>query len=272
MLREDAGSAAAQHTDGARESDAPGAPPEAVRSHERTLVLREDPGLGEQLHPARLEAAVPSSVAAVLAIERGSWEPPLPARPAGWLGFLVLDGLFARRVTLHGTTWTELLGPGDVLEPWQRDREINSSCPPIVRFELLAPGRVAVLDRGFMVRMADWPEVTAAVSARLVERTRSLTYALAICGRVGVAERLVLTLRHLADRWGRVTRDGVVLELPGMTHEMLASQVGAARPSVTTALGELHRRGEARRLGPGSWLLRHQAPTDGQPGPPALPS
>jgi CRP/FNR family cyclic AMP-dependent transcriptional regulator len=117
-----------------------------------------------------------------------------------------------------------------------------------------------------MVRMADWPEVTAAVSARLVERTRSLTYALAICGRVGVAERLILTLRHLADRWGRVTRDGVVLEVPGMTHEMLASQVGAARPSVTTALGELHRRGEIRRLGPGTWLLRHPGATAGASG------
>jgi hypothetical protein len=222
-----------------------------------TLLLREDAGLAEQLPPDRLDEALASSAAAVISVERGPWAPPLPPHPEGWLGYLVLDGMLVRRVTLAGTTWAELLGPGDLLEPWQRDIEIEATYPPSVAFDVLAPARLAVLDRGFAVRMAPWPEVASAAAGRLVERVRSLTYLLAVCGRVGVAERLELMFRHFGDRWGRMTPDGVSVHLPGVTHELLATQIGAARPSVTTALGELQRRGKIRRTGPGCWLLSH---------------
>lgn len=199
-----------------------------------------------------------------MVVERGRWAPPLPSHPEGWVGYLILDGMLARRVTLQGTTWTELLGPGDILKPWQRNTELYATYPPSVDFDVLTPSRLAVLDRGFALRMAAWPEVASAANGRLVERVRSLTYLLAICGRVGVAERLELMLRHFADRWGWVTPDGVVVNLPGVTHELLASQVGAARPSVTTALGELRRRGEIRRVTAGTWLLSHPARRAGE--------
>ena len=218
-------------------------------------MLREDAGLGEHLDPVRFEAAASNSLAAVLRVPRGPWEPPRPAHPAACLGFLVLDGLVARRVTVAGATWTELLGPGDVLEPGRHDRDLNSSIPPSVDFALLSEGRLAVLGPRFPARMAAWPEVSVALSTRLVERAQSLSYVLAACGRVGVAERIALVLRHLADRWGHVTREGVVVDLPGVTHEVIASMIGAARPSVSTALGELRRRGEIHRPAPGTWLL-----------------
>ena len=225
------------------------------RLGETTLVLREDAGLGEHLDPVRFEAAAANSLAAVFRVARGPWEPPRQARPAGCLGFLVLEGLVARRVTVAGATWTELLGPGDVLEPGRLDRDLNASIPPSVDFELLSEGRLAVLGPRFLARMAAWPEVTIALSTRLVERAQSLSYVLAACGRVGVAERIVLVLRHLADRWGHVTRDGVVVDLPGVTHELIATMIGAARPSVSTALGDLKRRGVVGRQAPGMWLL-----------------
>jgi hypothetical protein len=229
-----------------------------ARLRSSTLVLREDPDLAEQLTADQFEPALPSSAAAVLTVDgAGGWRPPLPSNPAGWLGYLVLDGMLARKVTLERTTCTELLGPGDILEPWQRDTEIDATYPPLVEFEVLAATRLAMLDRGFAFRMARWPEIASAVNARLVERVRSLTYLLAACGRVGVAERLELVLRHFADRWGRVTSEGVVVELPGVTHELLATQVGAARPSVTTALGGLERLGRIRRISSGTWLLGH---------------
>ncbi len=226
------------------------------RVRETTLVLREDAGLGEHLDAVRFEAAAANSLAAVLRIPRGPWEPPRPARPVSCLGFLVLEGVVARRVTLDGATWTELLGPGDLLEPGRQDRDLNSSIPPSVELALLSDGRLAVLGPRFPARMAAWPEVGVALSARLAERAQSLSYILAARGRVGVAERIVLVLRHLADRWGHVTPDGVVVDLPGVTHEVIASMIGAARPSVSTALGELRRRGEILRPAPGTWLLR----------------
>ncbi len=220
-----------------------------------TLVLREDPGLGEQLNPESAALALPSSVAAVLELPAGGWAPPEPSRPAGWLGLLVLDGLIARRVVVRGRTWTELLGQGDLLRPWQRERELSASYPPTIEFEVLSPARLALLNRRFLLRMAPWPEVTAAAAARLVDRAQSLAYTLATCGRVGVAERVLLTLHHLADRWGRVTSEGTVVDLPGVTHEVLASQVGAARPSVSSAVTELRLSGAIERLPSGAWLL-----------------
>jgi len=64
---------------------------------------------------------------------------------------------------------------------------------------------------------------------------------------------------HFADRWGRMTRDGARVHLP-ITHSVLASVVGARRPSVTTALGRLEAQGMIERLGDGEWLLRGAPP------------
>jgi len=55
--------------------------------------------------------------------------------------------------------------------------------------------------------------------------------------------RLVLKLRQLADRWGKVTPEGVRLDLR-VTHQELADMIGGARESVTVALGRLQDQGE----------------------------
>jgi CRP/FNR family transcriptional regulator, cyclic AMP receptor protein len=228
---------------------------EVAPARGRTNVLEADPGLGDRLDLAQFDHALQSSVAATLSIDTGPWAAPDSQRPAGWLGMLVLDGMLSRRVTVAGRGWTELIGAGDLIQPWVRSRETEAAVPVEAEWCVLTPTTLAVLDRNFVLRMAPWPEVIAAATERLVERMRSLTYALAVCGRIGVAERLVLTLRHFADRWGRVTAEGIMIELPGVTHEVLAGQVGAARPSVTTALGELRERGLVRQLPNGGWLL-----------------
>jgi DNA-binding transcriptional MocR family regulator len=69
-------------------------------------------------------------------------------------------------------------------------------------------------------------------------------------------------LWHLAERWGRMTLDGVALPLT-LSHRLLAQLIGARRPTVSTALGQLAARGEVVRLPGGSWLLKGTPP--GQP-------
>jgi CRP/FNR family cyclic AMP-dependent transcriptional regulator len=64
---------------------------------------------------------------------------------------------------------------------------------------------------------------------------------------------------HLAERWGRVSGDGVVVPL-ALTHRILGQLVGARRPTVSTALSELAERGELVRRSDGSWLLRGDPP------------
>jgi CRP-like cAMP-binding protein len=44
-----------------------------------------------------------------------------PDRARGGYGLLVLEGLLLRRVGIEGRYGAELLGPGDLLRPWQRD-------------------------------------------------------------------------------------------------------------------------------------------------------
>jgi CRP/FNR family cyclic AMP-dependent transcriptional regulator len=80
---------------------------------------------------------------------------------------------------------------------------------------------------------------------------------------------LLLLLWHLADRWGRVTPDGVRVAL-GVTHQTLADLVAARRPSVTTALQQLARQGLLGRDGD-AWLLLGDPPLslygEGDTGP-----
>jgi len=73
-----------------------------------------------------------------------------------------------------------------------------------------------------------------------------------------VDTRLLAFFWHLADRFGKVTADGVLIPLP-LTHRQLALLVGAQRPSVTSALGALAERGQLRRDDNGNWLLAHSA-------------
>ena len=70
---------------------------------------------------------------------------------------------------------------------------------------------------------------------------RELSVAIALEPRL--ERRLVLKLRQLAERWGKVTPDGVRLDLR-VTHQELGDMIGAARESITVALGRLQDQGE----------------------------
>ena len=70
---------------------------------------------------------------------------------------------------------------------------------------------------------------------------RELSAAIALEPRL--ERRLILKLRQLADRWGKVTPEGVRLDLR-VTHQELADMIGGARESVTVALGRLQEQGE----------------------------
>jgi CRP-like cAMP-binding protein len=83
--------------------------------------------------------------------------------------------------------------------------------------------------------------------------------ALAIAHHQRVEDRLLLTLWHLAERWGRVRPDAIAVPLP-LSHQRLADLVGAHRPSVTTAMGDLVRSGAVSRSEGGIWMLHNSPP------------
>jgi CRP-like cAMP-binding protein len=226
-------------------------------------VLEEDPELGENLSPQELSAASEHALAEATEVTTelpASW----PASVREGLGLLVLDGLLLRRVGLDGRFGAELLGPGDLLRPWQNE-ESASSIPHTAGWRVLRRGRVALLDIDFARRIVAYPSVQGQLVARAIRRSRYLTISIAIMHHPKVETRLHLLLWHLADRWGTVRPDGVLLPVK-LTHMVLSELIGARRPTVSAALGAIERDGRISRNGAG-WLL-HGAPPGAPPGEP----
>jgi CRP-like cAMP-binding protein len=168
------------------------------------------------------------------------------------IGLLVLDGLLVREATIADHPAAELLGPGDILRAWDDDDE--ELLPRRIEWSALSAARVAVVDHAFAVRAAQWPEVFATLLDRSARRAERLVVLQAIAHLTRVDDRLLALLWALAERWGRVVPDGVLVSLR-LSHRTLAGLIGARRPSVTTALGQLMARGAIERRDDGEWIL-----------------
>ncbi len=225
-----------------------------------TRVLSEDPELAEAIPlPLRAEA-VEACIARVRTVARGRWRPESGAASwvgAGGIGLLVLEGLIIRRVGVDDRFGAELLGEGDLLRPWQGE-DGSGTITPTTGWRVLEATRVAVLDETVARLMAAYPQLTGALVARAVERSRNMAVNMAIIHHPRVNVRLLMLLWHLADRWGRVRPAGVLLPLH-LTHSVLADLVAARRPTVTTALSDLSRQ-ELVEPQTRGWLLRGEPP------------
>jgi CRP/FNR family transcriptional regulator, cyclic AMP receptor protein len=227
----------------------------------RIAILEWDPELAEDLPEAQRALARRQVLAEVIGYPAGPWEVgPDDFDGTASLGLLVLEGLMAREVTVGDYTCAELLGPGDLIQPWLRIGQ-EQSVATEVDWDVVEPVTLAVLDRRFCERSVHWPEVQAAVARRLMQRTHWLAFHLAVCGLRRVDDRLLSVLWHFADRWGTVTPDGVRLD-HRLTHELLAAVTGARRPSVTTALRRLAELGRVRSLPRSRWLLLGAPPAE----------
>lgn len=228
---------------------------------ETVAVLEYDPDLAEDLSGDQLAVARVQVLAKLVRYRTGPW----PVGPDDFdqtasFGLLLIKGLLAREVTVAEYTCAELLGPGDVLQPWLRIGPEQSVATEI-GWDVVEPVGAAVLDRGFCAAASKWPEIAAAVSRRLMQRTHWLAFHLAVCGLRRVEERLLLVLWHFADRWGTVTPEGVRLDLR-LTHDLLAAVTGSRRPSVTNGLRRLTEQGRIRPQRRSRWLLLGRPPAE----------
>jgi CRP-like cAMP-binding protein len=160
------------------------------------------------------------------------WFDPAPDS----LGLLVLDGVIAFDVRVDTRTATELVGAGDLLQPWSNgDEQLIERIPT---WRALLPTRIAVLDGAFTDRVRPWPQVTQALLRRVGRRARDLDVHRAIVCQPRLELRLALLFWHLAERWGRVEPGGIHMSLP-LTHSLLGRLAGAERPSISHALARL---------------------------------
>jgi CRP/FNR family transcriptional regulator, cyclic AMP receptor protein len=133
-----------------------------------------------------------------------------------------------------------MLEEGDVLV---RPTEGWTAVGPRVRCFAIEDARVHLVDRPRLDAWMHDPALAANVVRVLSAQIADRELAVAIALEPRVERRLLLKLRQLAERWGRVTPDGIRLDLR-LTHQELANMVGAVRESVTIALGRLASAGE----------------------------
>jgi hypothetical protein len=223
-------------------------------------VLEEDPDLGEAIDPKLRNQALEAVLAREVQVDTGSWRPP-PAIFEKGLGMLVLDGVLIHRVGIDRRFGIELIGEGDLLRPppWHAESTLVMTNDWVA----LEPTRLAVLDERFVRQLAEFPELGGRLISRAVQRSRQLAVNMAIVHQARVDVRLHMLFWHLASRWGRVRSDGIILPLR-LTHAVLSDLVAARRPTVTSALSDLSRRGIVSAVREG-WLLSGDPPGPSDP-------
>ena len=223
-------------------------------------LLELDPDLGALLEERRRTAARHELLVRVLRLARGNWAGgELATANADQVGLLVLDGAIAREVVVANSVSTELLGPGDLIRPWSPTRML-SLLGQHVRWHVLAETRLAVLDRALGVALSRYPEIASLLLDRLNLRAERLATTSAIAQLNAVDRRLLALFWHLADDWGRMTSDGIVIPLT-LSHRLLGELIGARRPTVSTPPAKLSDAGKLVRRSDDSWLLADQPDT-----------
>ena len=222
-------------------------------------LLEADPDLGRGLDAFRVREIGERLFVRAISASPGPWSPgrllSTGSRP---IGLLVLDGLLVREASVGDQSCAELLGPGDLLRALD-DRDAEILLPRSVEWTALTHSRLAVIDQALAVRAAQWPEIFAALVERAGRRADRLAVTQAIANLKRVDDRLLALLWCLAERWGRPVPGGVLVNLR-LPHRTLAGMVGARRPTVTTALGQLTAREQIARRADGGWLLRGDPP------------
>ena len=217
-------------------------------------LLDVEPDLGRLMSAEQIEQARSQLLIRRHVVEAGPWDGER-LRDAGpeHVGLLILDGLMTRELALADNVSGELLGPGDLVRPWQAGGP-ERLVPYEVRWTALERTAFGVLDRRFALALSHYPQINAMLIDRLTERSQRISLMQSISQLNGVDRRLLTLFWHLAERWGRVTASGVAVPVP-VPHRVLAQLVGARRPTVSTALSRLAESGELTREPNGGWLL-----------------
>jgi len=212
------------------------------------------PELGASLRSERLAEAQATAQATAIDVPRGvrSAEELTGGREVPY-GVLLLDGLAKRTIVLDGVVSAQLLGPGELVRV-AGDASGPALLPTDIRWTVLEPLTLALLDEHFLLTVRRWPEIVAALFERLAAQEERRDVHRALLQLPRVEDRVHALLWLLAERWGRVTPQGVTLRLR-LTHDLIGQLVGAKRPTVSLALKELEERGTIHRRDDGSWLL-----------------
>jgi CRP-like cAMP-binding protein len=214
-------------------------------------LLRVDAGLRSAVPVDELAVAERVVLAPSRELDPGIWTPETLGADAEAFAALLVRGLLTHETTIAGRRSADLLGPGDVFHPWSA---FESAVPRTSRWGASATGVVAVLDGRFLAAARRWPRLFGVIHERLAEQLDRATTRAAIMALPRVEQRVLGLFWHLAERWGKVRPEGVVVEL-ALTHELIGQLIGAQRPTISLALQALANDGLMQRKPDGGWLL-----------------
>jgi CRP-like cAMP-binding protein len=225
------------------------------RPGHRLVLLAADPDLGgnlsaDEFRQARAELTIPGVV-----LRRGEWDPAsLAALDHNAFAALIVNGLLTHDVSVSEHPCLELFGPGDVVGSWP----LSGGMLPVEDvWHVAATTTLAILDDRFLAAVRRWPRLLTTLVERMAGQANRSVVQLAIAQQPRVESRLLTLFWHLAERFGRVTPDGVMVPL-SLTHDALGRLVGARRPTVTLALKALAEHGAVQRNGDRSWLVKER--------------
>jgi CRP/FNR family cyclic AMP-dependent transcriptional regulator len=174
---------------------------------------------------------------------------------AGAFGGLILEGMLLERLQVADHLALRLLGPGDIVSLVGAPRSMLLADADA---RAAVDTRLALFGKEMLAAAHRWPRIVAGLHVRTAEQSERVAAQLAICQLPRVDQRLLALMWWLAESWGQVTSVGTVLPMT-MTHDALGALIGARRPTVTLALGELSDRGAIVRQDRG-WLLLEAPP------------
>ena len=237
-----------------RERAPPGRP-----SVETADLLEVDPdfaaGLGEHAREARAALKVvlvtippgPCDVEGLIAGRRAS-------------GAVVVEGLISRRTLIGAHAAVELIWPGDVIAPLPNLSVAQPFLVPEISWTAELTTRLALLPPSTFRLAVRWPELASTLRERMEVRHARLATVHAIAQVPRAEERLRLLLWLLAGRFGRVTAQGVVLDVR-LPYRTIGELIGARRPTLSLAMKALRASGEVTVREDGALVLREE------PGP-----
>ena len=115
----------------------------------------------------------------------------------------MLDGVIARELIVADHVSAELLGPGDLIRPWQAAP--RASCCPSTPWSVLFAAPWPCSTAASRPRRRTTPRSPPRCSTASCERSLRLATTQAISQLTRVDRRLKALFWHLAERWGRVS-------------------------------------------------------------------
>jgi hypothetical protein len=215
-------------------------------------LLELDPDLAKGIPEKARAVAARLVTASSLVLDPGPWDPSeLLGHQDVAGGMLVMEGVLARDVIVAGRRSRQLLGPGYPV-PYEEGGD-GALLPTMVAWTVIQRSEIALLGRRWIAAVGRWPQLAIALQGRANTLVERLATHQAISQLPRVEDRLLAVLLHLAEDWGRMTSEGVVVQL-GLTHKELGQLIGARRPTVSLALATLAAAGAVLRQGE-DWLL-----------------